>query len=703
MKPTLSSNWKRVSIFVYENTTTSPRAVMLNRRWTSASNMFFSGLIITGSANRAGTAKFSAIALNDASIEHKKLFDDTLFLVDTPITQKYVVIIAGEDVIWSGKILRSVSRAQPLFSTTVNYTIWDVECESDISKMKLQALPTSAMGKQTGKIGEIVSKVVSNQSSTDINWTGLISGSSPAIYDGIISNEGAECSVTILDGDMYSQFISLAKMSGFEWRTRLVTWFGQYTTWNGSTTLVGYDITTIYPAASLLNKWVIFIGSSNSTDYVTSYGRISSVTGGTIVLKEVVNPTLPPATSGLFVIIMNPVIDIAWDLAQPTPVQTICVNAPDDGLASVCYNFNDKTDKKLLATKVTARAKNIDTSLSKTGAPESISSTLYAINRWDKSATMFDNTSVVTQKMDGYIDTYVGGSTYLYLQGRGYALQINDVVDILMRNSGTVPNSLIIDKTITSVANDTSDDYGTRTIIGFAGSLQAEDGLKYGILNARKTYVQDTTRLFGSLSVPTTIYFGDDSNMNKSVTSSGLDPTYGYWVYGITNAGNPLKWRFPIMPGCLAYNSTHSVSGPNATSPLGLSGIISISETVDQAITQGDIEQYATQSLINHSFYLRKASFTTFITSFLKPSDRNTNEWYGWKLIREGDKIAIKTNDGDDLTELAFDGQPKFQWEVMSWTLDCDKMTIDVLVGDFEQNVFTLLSIKTSALDQTIT
>jgi len=937
MKPTISPVWTQLAIFVYEASGTSPKATLLNRNPTIYNNLFYTNLIVNGAMNRAGTAKFSVVDTGVSTSDEKSLFTDDGFAESTKTPQRYVVIILGQDVIWSGKILRSVSKIQSPYSTTTRFGVWDVECESDVGKMKLQSVNPPTPPKVTGKVGEIISILLKKKTDVDIDWTGQIVGASPELWDSVISNEGASLSYNIIDSDMFTQFISFMKLSGFEWRTRLANWVGAYSTsnfttnsivyLNGGTGLIVYDSAprlatgdpiffqspvppklkvgvvyyaiyyndtyfqisatpgggfinftfgfgsfygtyspakviindasplARYPYSQLNGKWVLLLGAAGAGSTVKNFGKIdnnhttfnmdTNYTGGTadgsmevyywvaqqfqptqpnleyvvITLKKTGSPTgnltisieddggyvynsvifdvtnlttsyvqysfaLPciipcggnrqswvtlkgqaawvpgttvcvnyksintghwraygagswaftdhaylfdmdtyykpilvrgvmetPSYDGRYAVLLDPVVDAAWDTEQLIPVQTLCVNKPSETTNFLIYDYNDSTDKKQVATKVTVKGKNIDSTESSTGKSDSISTTLYAVNKWEPEATMFENTTVVTRKMDGYIHDCVANDPVLHLYGQDYALQVGDVFDCWCKWADNSTPELLTNRTITTLSTTYPQPDGTKTTsVGFSGGVLSatKDCAQFSVFSARKMYVQDNARVY--VNNASLWCGGANSSGNpsfKTMSSMGSDPVYGQYIIGETSYGSAVSQVRPIFPGCLVSRS-HGGETPNPNSPQALLGIISVVETVDQATTLGDLEVYATQSLINHSFYTRKGSFTCYVNNFLKPGNRVYGQVYDWQMIKEGDRIAIQPSSilqgtpPDTLLSKSFDGQYKYVWEVIAWTLNSNDMTVDVEIGDYEPNVNTLINDKTSALDRTI-
>jgi len=723
-KETSDTRLKRHSIFLYTPPNiASYKATVINRNrylGTDHLHLFFNNLKMTGSMNKAGTAKFTVTDLGDATDDERGLL----------VAGTYVAIVAGYDVIWTGKVLRAVQNNQCLYdiSSGSRFKQWDVECESDISKMRNQTVNPSSKGHRVDSAGAIVSTLVARNTAGDVNWNG-------DYESGIISNEGATIQYNITDADMYEQFASIAELSGFDWRTRFLTWIGQYDSWNGTDTVTVADYTDPYPADAWtvtagspphwIGRWCLFVHDTNadaSTNKlgVMSYGRITDNDTTTITLSDVVNGAVPPAADSNVIVLVDPVLDFAWGLAQETPIQTMYMfSARDDAAKYYGYAFNDKSDKKTTATKIVAKGKcNIPNGSfilsaytpSGTGVSDSISVALAAKDDWDETLNKFKKSSFITFKMDGYIYSYTANATTLKLIGQGYALKSGDVVYAYgIDTNGVVYSSASATITGAPTTNRETDGTDTTTLTFLAALDASHSYTKYSVLIAKKTYVESTTDIsaFGSAEY---VYMGAEM---RHVHAVGVDTTYGPYLEpgGAGDFGANNTPIYPHIPGCLVSLSAYSGSGgysessPNSASPVGVNGILIETVTVDQAVTMSELDIYATQALINKSYYVRKATCWFFLPDFTKPGDRGIYQAYFNTLIREGDKLAVYTNadEASDPYAKSTDGQYLYQWMVSSWTFDTDEMRITVELGTYEQSVYNLLFGKTSATNRTLT
>ena len=279
-KPLASDYFKTISIFLYSppvpasvpSGVTTPCATVLNRVRSPNNNLFFTDFQCVGSINKAGTLTFTAVDLGFSTAAER-------YLMTT--AGVYVVVMIGYSVVWSGQILRATNSVTQTYSGTSGYASYSVECESDIGKMKTQGIANP--GLVTGSTGAIVSALVINKASTDINWNGAVDPS-------IISREGNQISYTITSGDMYDQFITLANNSGFDWRTRMQTVITSYSTWASPTLTFGNAIGN-YGAGNYAGKWVLFpVPTYNVVTLAFTTGGLNNG-GNTVVAGDTVRET----------------------------------------------------------------------------------------------------------------------------------------------------------------------------------------------------------------------------------------------------------------------------------------------------------------------------------------------------------------------------------------------------------------------------
>jgi hypothetical protein len=148
--------------------------------------------------------------------------------------------------------------------------------------------------------------------------------------------------------------------------------------------------------------------------------------------------------------------------------------------------------------------------------------------------------------------------------------------------------------------------------------------------------------------------------------------------------------------------SGYSETSPSTGSPVYYHGIILQTYTVDQNITAATLELYASMCLIAYSYYYRKASLWCTIFDFFKTDSRDLYGVTSASLLGPGDRIGVLPKSTDDYTQTLY-GQLRNIWQIVSFSVDANTLQVQVELGDFERNVFTILADKTAAINQTIT
>ena len=790
-KPAATDYYKDISIFIYTpngvtgipSGVSAPCATIINRAKTPNNNLFFTDFECVGSISKAGTLNFTIVDTGKSTATEK-------WLIGT--ANMCVVVVVGGTVVWSGQILRTINSLTPTYSSSTIYATYEVQCESDVGKMKTQYVNPTNLGKVTGSTGAIISKLIQPTLATDINWNG-------EVIPAIISREGNTLSYTITAADMYDQFIALAKGSGFDWRTRMQTYQANASAiapgWSSSTTYTFGNTVTPYTTNSFANNWVLLLstqynvitfaftggGANNGGvqlypgDQVressgTIYGTVVSVTttsgtwaggnaAGTIVIYSgqtwvlgwfdglaagancayvsaisstvvVNNPngvmswgyctsnttTVMTLTSvqnqGLLastgtasaIVLIGPVLDYAWSLQTPQPQLTLLSNAPSSSTTSQALNFSDNSNYKALATVVTVKGKTIVPSQG-TGIGSTITATLSANQPWDSSYNFFTKSSYVTQRMDGYVYSKAVSGNSVVLYGQGYAWQVGDTFYAWAIYAGGSPASQIIGpKTVTAITTQIQDDGTLTTTLTTGGNIDSNGAWqKYSAVLATKCYIADPAWLTNSY--PATIYIGSSCTRQFQSSSTGTsgDPIYGNYC-SVTAVGQFSTPAIPAFPGTLVcLNNT-----PSAGSPLTNYGPVLQASTVDVSCTQSDLDVYATQALVNSSYYLRVATVTAkLIMDFATSGARNQYETYTPRMVIEGELICVLTSSvtaqGSNPTAIWPDGQYVNQWQVMSWALDGSAMQVVCELGDYEKNTYTLMQQLTASTNQTLT
>ncbi len=672
-KPTNGGIFGRITIFIYDST----NATAINRLKSTNNNLFFQNLKCTSSITKAGTATFTVYNAGGATATEIGLL----------VADKNVAIISGRDVIWSGKISRAVQAKMSLFDTASPFMSWNVECDSDIAKMRYQNVKTANQTAYNAPPGYIINKLVEPAVAGDIDWRGAVNPS-------LISFEGANIPYTISNADMYSQFLTLANLTGFDWRTRndWVKYAYGASGYSAGAKTVTVAAIAPYTTNSFAGMWLLFVNNLNAdattnTIGVQAYGNIASNTTTVITLTSITNSSIPPASSDDVIILGNPVLDFSSDLRQPTYVSTFTMNKARASTLQNGYEMNDLSDFKTIITQAIAKAKDVvlDTM---NFVPIS------ATTLWDNVALFFSHASFITFKTEGWVKSGAATTSDVYIYGWDYALQVNDDVDICYYDTA---GTLTVESFHVHAVAEEYDDANnkvTKVTLNVAMTHTFPVGT---FLTCRKLYFKDTTGL----------NTGGENRVgaeNITLRAGGTDAIYGAYLTtnGTSDRGDSSTRIYPHTVGCIAIDDTYTVSAPETDSPVKLFGVIRQTMTADQRVSLSDLDVYATNYLINHSFYYRKGTFWAFVYDWFKPDIRAANEVSenGW--LRAGDEICVLQHTGDTATDLEY-GQYKNQWQIVGWTLDADQMTVSVELGDFERNTNTLINDKTSGINYTIT
>ena len=457
------------------------------------------------------------------------------------------------------------------------------------------------------------------------------------------------------------------------------------------------------------------ITTANQTG-ILSWAYCSANSSATaLTLTSIQNQGMIPPASSRAVVLIGPVLDYAWSLEPPMPCLTLLANAASDPTTFQGLNFSDNSDYKSLATVVTVKGTTIVPTQG-TGVGSTITSTLYAKDQWDGTYNFFKNCTYVTQRMDGYVYSYATSATTIVLIGQGYALANGDTFYVYATGSTNGVTSVYGPRTISGTPTIMTQADGTlTTTVTFSGAyLDTQPLNKYGAFISVKTYVADPVWMWGTGSYPITAYIGglllNQRTYSAGYTGVSASATYGnYITLAGTGAGAFPTGAIPIpaLPGTL-LSWTSPTGTPNTQSPLAYYGPILYTQTVDQNITQSDLDVYASQALVNKSFYLRKASITAkLITDYCAPEWRSQYETSNPHMVREGNVITVLTSlsvsPGNDPSIQWPDGQYMNRWQIMSWMLDGSTMQVVCELGDYEKNTYTMMQQLTSSSNQTLT
>ncbi len=390
-----------ISIFVYERSSQpSPKSTCICRGPTTASNLFFQNLWMEGAITKAGRATFDIVNGGNATANEIDLFEST-----TVGTYKNIAVVAGFDVIWSGKITVATKELKSQPGSAKQRAVYHCQADSDIYKLQDWNIATPAT--VTGQTpGQIVADILAlNPGEPD-----FIGG----YRGGFIDKSGLKMQMALTSADKYTAFSQLMAAVDFDWRTRMETMLFQYATFDGTgtVTIASAGLT----AGALVGQWLLFptnycrsagAFSNQNMIGILSWGIITANTATTIT-ATLTNPAAIPLGNDNCLVVNVPRLDFSSDLTEPTAVRTFTNNVD-------AVQFADSSNKTNLFTKVTVQGQDAITGLM-------TSASIAAVTPFNNAKSSFTNASFITYKTMGYV--YSQDGTYLYLEGWDWALPI---------------------------------------------------------------------------------------------------------------------------------------------------------------------------------------------------------------------------------------------------------------------------------------
>jgi hypothetical protein len=695
VKPTSETNFGRFAILVYDPpTTASPTATLINLLKTGASNLLYYDLKFTNSMNKAGTATFNVLDDGTATATEKALMD----------ADKWIAIIGGRSVIWSGKIIRAIQSKMSLYDSATQKKIWNVECESDISKMKLQNVKAANIGTYKGTIGNLMKKLLETDGvAGSVDWR---QGSTFDFDKNLLATDGPDVVYSITNEDMYTQFTKLANLVDFDWRTRNNYLRYYYATFVNATHIISTSLGTGYTADELIGDWVVFVNINNASAVRNSFGAqafglISDNDNSTITCAEVTNGTNPPAASDYILVIRKPVVDVAYDLtkygtvsspAAPGKVNLITMNKARTTALANGYEYDDKTDYKALATKVVTRGKDLFTDTN-------ITARAAAVQPWELDTQQFTYATYITYQTDTYLHTPPSADypSNFYVYGWNLAWKVGEVLNVIKRNDVSVA---YYSWTITALQEVV---FGgqkcTYVTISASVGVPVFDLVGALVTNLR-LYVKDKVRVGYVSGGPTVQTLIGSEHITGASAACGTDAQYGDYLGFAAGARSITDNTVnPHFPGAIVWKySTYSETSPATGSSLKDRGLLLKTLTVDQQTTVADLEVYASSYLIMMSRLWKKATFWCYIYDWYKTDYRN---YYQLPNAVQDAVDYIRVGDEIDTTQITGDTVVSYQVVQFAFDQRAAKVTVDL--GDHDKNVFTQLIDSTAAINKNIT
>jgi hypothetical protein len=307
-------------------------------------------------------------------------------------------------------------------------------------------------------------------------------------------------------------------------------------------------------------------------------------------------------------------------------------------------------------------------------------------------------TAVKVYRSVDVINRNTSGTSSVWLYGSGFSIDTT-LTYCLLTPYGTYDNVTLSDTGTVQVASD-----GTviTQFLLLESTLPASSDSDYGgrgFFMAPRLYVADHTKIGGNYEV----LIGEET---VTITARNNDTTYGNYIdIGAASARitSASKKCYPHGVGALVARTTDNSANPvdeehpQVGSPIALYGLYIDSRTVDNNITYGTLDAYATSLLVGlGNFYQKATTWGPLVLAHVQ----HVGEYYGG-LAQQNISIPPRSSDRLNFTE--YTGATPDDYQVVAVTIDCDRMTVTLELGDFEKNVFTSLQQSTNAVNRTLT
>ena len=603
--PANDGTYQAVSVFLYNGTqstivTRQPPAMTT----TGFSNFYLMYPDVVNNLDKMGTATFSLLDVGNSTATDQSL----------NATGTFVMIFAGQNLIFSGKVQTSNQSTQNGFSSTNAVILWNVTCESDYGKLLAQNVPAAALDPNGYAIidspGDIARRILQPVSGLFGDWRGQICCEDIQIAFQLNNSNNLQSA-----GDIYDKLETLRTQSTYDLRSRmdylLFQYSGYSTTGSAPKNFLarlfnrspfnrlthinagsgGSSTVTISGASFTVSEfvgcWAIFPlanlasgGASNGT--VQAYGLITANTATTITIATCYGATMPPLSNDYVIIARWPVIDFAQDLTQPTPIQQFNVN-------STVFGYTDNYNQKKVVTKAVAKGTDVD--------GVSISVGISAIHSYNVATQFFNNSTYITYPSEGYVyqNTYAsdptpavvvitGTSTTCSIRYPAFPTEIdlspqaNFPIGCAVTLSGTLTGTGFTAATTYYVVDSDNANYirlsATRggTVItatgagsGVSVTLQGNGGLQ--INNTNMIFANNDLVAIQYITEPNPWYYGDNSWVcNASAAVSAVNHLgYDQWIQFTNQPNGSAVTVISAGSGVIIYHQNkiqNTVSGP---------------------------------------------------------------------------------------------------------------------------------------------
>jgi hypothetical protein len=677
-QPSKNSAYGNISLFVYERSTQAlPKSTCICRGPTAACNLFFQNLWMEGAITKAGRATFDIVNGGNATANEIDLFES-----NSVGTYKNIAVVAGFDVIWSGKITVATKELKSQPGAAKQRAIYHCQADSDIYKLQDWNIATPAT--VTGQTpGQIVTDIVALQSG-EPDFIGGYRG-------GAIDKSGLKMQMALTSTDQYTAFSQLMAAVDFDWRTRMETMVFLYATFDGSgtVTLTSAGLT----AGALIGRWLLFpttycrIGGSSDQNRsgVLAWGQITANTATTIT-ATLANAAAIPLANDTCLIVNIPRLDFSSDLREPTAVRVFTNNMD-------AVQFEDSTNKTNLFTKVTVQGQDAITGLM-------TSASIAAVTPFINAKSSFTNASYITYKTMGYV--YSEDGTYLYLEGWNWALPISGdtYISVVFPNTGgiggtsakiaAVSQIVMGGQQVTKVTFTVPwvTPVSPGTIAFLSGYFPNYATGSYGLCIFVKSYADIGFAISGSNP---TVKIGDDILTAAAGLGCGTNATYGDYIV----LTMPTAAAIPVAhyPGCIVWNaSAYSETSPATGSPVQIHGIINNNLAGAAGTSKSNFEVLACSTLIQGCDYYPQSTMIVGYYPFSVFRVRDGAQLTTYAFIREGQRITI----------VPYTGAIPVDRQVIIWDFDANTMQVSLTLGDYVHSVYNTIAKTLSATQNAV-
>ncbi len=673
--PAQNTAFRNITIFVYERSSeTAPKGTCICRAKTAACNLFFTNLQVQGYITKAGKATFDVTNAGGGTADEIDLFES-----GTVGRYKNVAIIAGYDVIWSGKMTIANKELMSQPGTTPQKATYHCEAYSDIKKLAdwniIAANQTSQVAKSAGQLAALI--CATNSGEPDFIGT----------RGGFIDPSGAALQMTLSDTDKLTAFSSLTGATDYDWRTRMETMLFQYATFNGTNlvTITSAGLTT----NALVGSWILFptenylLSGASTPNYsgVLAWGRITA-NDATTITAAVSGAAMVPLATDKCLIVQVPRLDFASDLAETTAVRSFTNNLN-------VVKFANSDNKDDLFTKVSVRG--VDNIF---GITESVA--VAAVTPWDSSKNGFLNSTVITKRTQGYVFALSNADKTIDLFGWGWAIKTDGtegIVALRYISSTSITTGDFVSAASEILVNGVK---VTRVTLVTAPAVGFENAIAlvfHTMENGYRLYVNslsDVGHVVGGAKPDVRTAGGEVLNC---AIASIVDAQYGPCIRWVNRSTPGSSTFYSHYPGTLLWlASAYDESSPASGSAVATHGIINKPIVAESGTLRSDFEVSASQALLQGSQYYQKSTMTATYYQFTRNKVRDGVQITGPILIKEGSRVSVVPSTGATAIER----------QVVAWEFDANKMTIAVTLGDYIKDVYNTINNTTSATQKAL-